>query len=89
MSEHKYNQNFGTLIQKVFDDVDLDDTASPEALEREEEHMQRFRYEYIIVNIGSAAYKGFGSSLKKTTTKHVFLQNDDFDTMFTDVFKKT
>ena len=68
VSEHKYNQNFGTLIQKVFDDVDLDDTASAEALEREEEHMQRFRYEYIIVNIGSAAYKGFGSSLKKTTT---------------------
>ena len=30
--------------------------------------MQRFRYEYIIVNIGSAAYKGYGSSLKKTTT---------------------
>ena len=68
VSEHKYNQNFGTLIQKVFDDVDLDDTASADTLDREEEHMQRFRYEYIIVNIGSAAYKGFGSSLKKTTT---------------------
>ena len=68
VSEHKYNQNFGTLIQTVFDDTDLDDTASAEALEREEEHMQRFRYEFIIVNIGSAAYKGYGSSIKKTTT---------------------
>ena len=28
----------------------------------------KFLYEFIIVNIGSAAYKGFGSSLKKTTT---------------------
>jgi len=68
VSEHKYNQNFGTLIQAVFDDTDLDDSASAETLAREEEHMQRFRYEFIIVNIGSAAYKGFGSSLKKTTT---------------------
>ena len=68
VSEHKYNQNFGTLIQAVFNDADLDDSASAETLAREEEHMQRFRYEFIIVNIGSAAYKGFGSSLKKTTT---------------------
>jgi len=68
VSEHKYNQNFGTLIQKVFDDGDLDNTATAEALEREEERMQRFRYEFIIVNIGSAAYKGFGASIKKTTT---------------------
>ena len=68
VSEHKYNQNFGTLIQAVFNDVNLDDTANAETLAREEEHMQRFRYEFIIVNIGSAAYKGFGSSLKKTTT---------------------
>ena len=60
VSEHKFNQNFGTLIQAVFNDTNLD--------EREEEHMQRFRYEFIIVNIGSAAYKGFGSSIKKTTT---------------------
>ena len=68
VSEHKYNQNFGTLIQAVFDDTDLDSSASRETLDKEEEHMQRFRYEFIIVNIGSAAYKGFGSSLKKTTT---------------------
>jgi len=72
VSEHKYNQNFGTLIQAVFDDPDLDNTIPAakrtETLDNEEERMQRFRYEYIIVNIGSAAYKGYGSSLKKTTT---------------------
>ena len=30
--------------------------------------MDRFRYEYFIVNIGSANFRGGGSSLKKTTT---------------------
>ena len=30
--------------------------------------MDRFRYEYFIVNIGSANYRGAGSSIKKTTT---------------------
>ena len=30
--------------------------------------MQRFRYEYFITNIGSATFRGAGSSLKKTST---------------------
>lgn len=30
--------------------------------------MKRFRYEYFTVNIGSANFRGVGSSLKKTTT---------------------
>jgi hypothetical protein len=30
--------------------------------------MERFRYEYFITNIGSAEYRGAGSSLKKTST---------------------
>jgi len=68
VSEHRYNQNFGTLIQEVFTDPELDSRASADTIEREQEHMQRFRYEYIIVNIGSAVYKGYGSSVKKSTT---------------------
>ena len=69
VTDHEYNKNFGTMIKSIFDnDVDLDTRASATALEKEEERMKRFRYEYFIVNIGSAAFRGFGGSVKKTTT---------------------
>ena len=68
VTEHKINKNFGTLIQAVFTDANLDDLAEPEDIVREIEYMERFRYEYFITNIGSAEYRGAGSSLKKTST---------------------
>ena len=68
-TEHKINLNFGTLIAPIFENKsELDSLASVATLENEETHMQRFRYEYFSVNIGSATYRGAGSSLKKTTT---------------------
>ena len=68
VTEHKVNKNFGTLIQSVFADGDLDTSTTPEILAKEREYMERFRYEYFITNIGAAEYRGAGSSVKKTAT---------------------
>ena len=68
VTDHEYNKNFGTMIRSIFTDADLDPRVDADTLEREEERMQRFRYEYFIVNIGSAAFRGYGGSVKKTTT---------------------
>ena len=68
VTEHQVNKNFGTLIQAVFTDANLDDLAEPEDIVREIEYMERFRYEYFITNIGAAEYRGAGSSIKKTST---------------------
>ena len=69
VTEHVVNKNFGDLIAPIFDSAtELDNLATNKQIENEKKHMERFRYEYFTVNIGSAAYKGSGSSLKKTTT---------------------
>ena len=68
VTDHQVNRNFGTLIQAVFTDGDLDDLATADIIAKEKEYMERFRYEYFITNIGAAEYKGAGSSLKKTST---------------------
>ena len=69
VTQHSINQNFGDLIAPVFGSAsELDSLASAEQIINEQTHMQRFRYEYFSVNIGSATYRGGGSSLKKTTT---------------------
>ncbi len=68
VATHTINKNFGKLISTVFTDVALDNLADTDTIKREKAHMDRFRYEYFIVNIGSANFRGAGSSLKKTTT---------------------
>ena len=68
VTEHQVNKNFGTLIQAVFADGDLDTSTTAAILLKEREYMERFRYEYFITNIGSAEYRGAGSSIKKTST---------------------
>ena len=74
VTQHIINKNFGTLIAPIFENaMELDsiaalDTTKPDIIANEQTHMQRFRYEYFAVNIGSAAYRGGGASLKKTTT---------------------
>ena len=70
VTQHSINQNFGDLIAPILfsSATELDSLASAEQIANEQIHMQRFRYEYFAVNIGSAAYRGGGSSLKKTTT---------------------
>ena len=68
VAEQETNKNFGTLIQAVFTDEELDELVDATVIEKEKEYMERFRYEYFITNIGAATYRGAGSSLKKTTT---------------------
>ena len=46
----------------------VDSTASDSEMERERLRMSDYFFEYFTVNIGSASFKGEGSSLKKTTT---------------------
>ena len=69
VTEHVINKNFGTLIGPVFENTaELDALATPEQIAQEREFLQRFRYEWFSVNIGSAPFTGTGSSIKKTTT---------------------
>ena len=68
VAAHAVNKNFGSLIQQVFTDSSLDNLTDADTIQKEKAHMDRFRYEYFIVNIGSASYRGEGVSLKKTTT---------------------
>ena len=69
VAAHTVNKNFGFLITPIFGDADvLDNLASTVEIENEQTHMERFRYEFFVVNIGSAAYRGSGGSLKKTST---------------------
>lgn len=92
-THHIMNQNFGELIEPIFeklqfareDDPDTDEDEGAEdddtwdregkkketieeQIEREKTYMKRFTYEYFMVNVGSAPYKGTGSSIKKTST---------------------
>ena len=68
VSTHAVNLNFGSLIQQVFTDSSLDNLTDADTIRKEKAHMDRFRYEYFIVNIGTANFRGAGASLKKTTT---------------------
>ena len=68
VAAHAVNKNFGSLIQQVFSDASLDNLTDADTIQKEKAHMDRFRYEYFIVNIGTANFRGAGASLKKTTT---------------------
>ena len=68
VTSHIENQNFGTLVEPIFSEDDIDPLASAEDLDKELEHLRRFRYEYFAVNIGTAPYKGSGASMKKTSS---------------------
>lgn len=80
---HHRNENFGELIQPIFDKLklegtddvdttDVDESATAESAEeeikREEKYLKRYVYEYFMVNVGTAPYKGTGSSIKKTSS---------------------
>tara|TARA_B100000700_G_scaffold323907_1_gene428772 strand:+ start:813 stop:1577 length:765 start_codon:yes stop_codon:yes gene_type:complete len=68
VTEHIINRNFGTLITPVFENrTELDNLATEAQVEAEKTYLERFRYEWFSVNIGSAPFRGTGSSIKKTT----------------------
>ena len=73
--EQLQDQSFYDLIAPIFSEskkaaltsIDAEDKRE-DAFEKEEEFIQRFRYEFFSVNSGSSVYKGSGMSLKKTST---------------------
>jgi hypothetical protein len=69
VTDHKINENFGNLIEPILDNptaskVDLNITEAA----KEKEYLKRFRYEFFSINVGSANFKGAGTSVKKTST---------------------
>ena len=69
VTDHKINENFGNLIEPILDNptksqIDLNITETA----KEKEYLKRFRYEFFSINVGSANFKGAGTSLKKTST---------------------
>ena len=73
--EQLQDQSFYELIAPIFSEskkaaltsIDAEDKRE-DAFEKEEEFIQRFRYEFFSVNSGSSVFKGSGMSLKKTST---------------------
>ena len=73
--EQLQDQSFYDLIAPIFSEskkaaltsIDAEDKRE-DAFEKEEEFIQRFRYEFFSVNSGSSVFKGSGMSLKKTST---------------------
>ena len=73
--EQLQNQSFYDLIAPIFSDTKKAALTSIDAVdkrenafEKEEEFIQKFRYEFFSVNSGSSVFKGSGMSLKKTST---------------------
>lgn len=80
---HHRAENFGELIQPIFDKLELEGTddvettdvdesttaeSSEGAIIKEKKYLKRYKYEYFMVNVGTAPYKGTGSSIKKTSS---------------------
>ena len=73
--EQLQDQSFYELIAPIFSDTKKAALTSIDAVdkrenafEKEEEFIQKFRYEFFSVNSGSSVFKGSGMSLKKTST---------------------
>ena len=67
--EYIRDQSFYSIIEPIFVSDQLGvDLGSQEDLEREEEKLQAFRYEYLSTLIGTETYAGAGTSLKKSAT---------------------
>ena len=73
--EQLQDQSFYDLIAPIFSDTKKAALTSIDAVdkrenafEKEEEFIQKFRYEFFSVNSGSSVFKGSGMSLKKTST---------------------
>tara|TARA_B100000287_G_scaffold180559_1_gene170612 strand:+ start:18 stop:815 length:798 start_codon:yes stop_codon:yes gene_type:complete len=70
--KHKTAQSFlDLIISPLLDEANfnvVDPLATEAQMEQERERMSEYFFEYFSVNLGSVAFKGSGSSLKKTTT---------------------
>ena len=81
VTEHVLNQSFWKIIEPIFenystavDNVNYDENNTAAAAkkekikENEKKFLERFRYEFFSVNVGSAEYLGTGSSIRKGST---------------------
>ena len=70
--KHKRAQSFlDLIISPLLDEANfivVDPLATEAQMEKERERMSEYFFEYFSVNLGSVAFRGSGSSLKKTTT---------------------
>ena len=68
---NKLTTDMGAAVDDP-DTPDVDESYMSEGeksdIEKEEKYLKRYEYEYFLINIGTAPYKGFGSSIKKTST---------------------
>jgi len=63
------NQRFYDLIFPIFNDATkVDALANAEQIQKEEDFLKRFRYEFFSINAGTATYYGSGSSIKKKSS---------------------
>ena len=67
---HAENQKFYDLISPIFnhDISKVDAIASPEQIQKEKDFLERFRYEFFSINVGTATYYGSGASIKKKSS---------------------
>ena len=75
--KHIQGKKFIDIIKPVLEEIDKSDLFSSDAEdaidehEREVEYLEKFTYEFFMVNLGSAEYKAFGSSIQKTSVDTV------------------
>ena len=58
---HAESNNYGELLMKSFGSTSNDE-------KKEAEYLRRYFYEFFVVRIGSAPFRGFGTSIKKGAT---------------------
>jgi type II secretory pathway pseudopilin PulG len=60
---HAESNNYGELLLRSFGSTSADE-------KKEAEYLQRYFYEFFVIRIGSASFRGFGSSVKKTANNN-------------------
>ena len=60
---HAESNNYGELLMKSFGSASSDE-------KKEAEYLRRYFYEFFVVRIGSAPFRGFGTSIKKGATNN-------------------
>jgi Tfp pilus assembly protein PilX len=64
--KHIQNVSFYELVEPIFDELD-DSEADSDELAREKKILEKYTYEYFMVNIGKAAILESGSSIASTS----------------------
>ncbi len=57
------NNHFLESDSDIFAEIDIDDI-----LQDEEDYLEKFKYEFFVINVGTADYKGPGSSVAKSSS---------------------